>query len=148
MKKKILWLILLIGIVFMSLFISNRVFSPAKNILTIHNTIWTVEIADTDQARVNGLSNRATLEPKHGLLFIFEDINPKYFWMKDMLMPIDMIFFNENWEIVLIESRVEPKTFPKIFGNTVMSKYVLEINAGEADSFDLKLGDKAILLNK
>jgi uncharacterized membrane protein (UPF0127 family) len=68
--------------------------------------------------------------------------------MKDMLMPIDMIFFNENWEIVLIESRVEPKTFPKIFGNTVMSKYVLEINAGEADSFDLKLGDKAILLNK
>ncbi len=126
---------------------SEDIFSN-EGFLTIKNDIWIVEIANTDQARINGLSNRATLNHKKGMLFVFKTSSRQSFWMKDMLLPIDIIFFDENWEIVLIERRVEPSTFPTIFGNEVESKYVLEINAGEADIFDLKLGDKAIFVNK
>lgn len=126
---------------------SENIFSN-EGFLTINNITWSVDIANTNQTRITGLSNRATLNHKKGMLFAFNTSGRQSFWMKDMLMPIDMVFFDENWEIILIESRVEPDTFPKIFGNTVISKYVLEINAGEAEYFDLKTGDKAIFVNK
>jgi uncharacterized membrane protein (UPF0127 family) len=119
-----------------------------EGFLIINNNIWPVEIADNDHDRANGLSNRLTLNQKSGMLFLFQTLDRHPFWMKDMLIPIDMVFFDESWQIILIESKIEPNTFPKVFGNKVMSKYVLEINALEAKIFDLKIGDKAIFVNK
>jgi len=65
-----------------------------------------------------------------------------------MLIPIDMIFFDNNWQIVLIESNLQPNSFPQIYGNGVKSQYVLEVNANEAVSHNLKVGDRAIFINK
>lgn len=116
--------------------------------ISIKGITWEVEIADDDQSRTNGLSNRASLHGMKGMLFVFDQLAVQPFWMKDMLIPIDMIFFDDNWRIVLIESNLQPKSFPKAFGDSVKSQYVLEINASEAEIYGLKVGDQAVFKNK
>ncbi len=119
-----------------------------KGQIKINGNAWNVEIAADDTSRTNGLSNRKALYNRGGMLFVFDRMANQSFWMKDMLIPIDMIFFDNNWKIVLIESNLQPNSFPKIFGNKVKSQYILEVNAGEAVSYGLAVGDQAIFLNK
>lgn len=114
----------------------------------VHDSeFWRVEIVNDDATRARGLSDRGLLDRKMGMLFVFPDMNYRQFWMKDMLIYLDMIFIDENWKVVLIEENLSPDSFPKIFGNNVKSKYVLEINSGEAEIYNLKVGDELIFLN-
>lgn len=167
MKKFIYSIIIIISIIFLIKFFTFRSTSPvvfdmdeltlatSSQVVTslvgelyINKDVWKVEIASTESQKVNGLSNRQILRPKTGMLFVFSESSYQYFWMKDMLIDLDMIFFDENWKIILIERNLSQKTFPQTFGGGVKSKYVLEINAGEADSSGLRLGDQAIFLNE
>lgn len=127
---------------------SSEPISGLTGRVTIGNNTWNVEIAGNEQDRVNGLSSRKTLYPKKGMLFAFDKMGTQSFWMKDMLISLDMIFFDDNWKIVEIDSNLSPSSFPEIFGNKIKSQYVLEINAGEADSYGLKVNDQAIFQNK
>ncbi|MEI6191210.1 MAG: DUF192 domain-containing protein [bacterium] len=122
--------------------------SGTQGYLVIKKNILGVEVAKDSISRENGLSNRRILRFGQGMLFAFDKMSPQSFWMKDMFIPIDMIFFDNNWKIVLIEENLQPDSFPKIFGNNVDSQYVLEINAWESNSYGLKVGDQAIFLNK
>jgi uncharacterized membrane protein (UPF0127 family) len=122
--------------------------SSTQGYLVIKKNILGVEVAKDSASRENGLSNRRILRFGQGMLFAFDKMSQQSFWMKDMFMPLDMIFFDNNWKIVLIEENLQPDSFPKIFGNNVDSQYVLEINAQEANSYGLKVGDQAIFLNK
>jgi uncharacterized membrane protein (UPF0127 family) len=135
------------GNLFLTATSSEPVLSKKGQVVIGENS-WSVEIASNEADRFIGLSNRKTLYNKTGLLFTFDRMSTQSFWMKDMLIPIDMIFFDNNWQIVLIESNLQPKSFPEIYGNKVNSQYVLEINAGEAVSYGLKAGDTVIFLNK
>jgi uncharacterized protein len=128
--------------------VTSEAVTGSSGQITIGNNTWKVEIASNDVDRISGLSNRKTLYNKKGMLFVFENMTTQNFWMKDMLIPIDMIFLDNNWTIVLIEQNLQPNTFPKTFGDKVNSQYVLEVNAGEAAIYGLKIGDRAIFLNK
>jgi uncharacterized membrane protein (UPF0127 family) len=127
---------------------SSEPIKSANGQIIINDNAWTVEIARTDKERENGLSNRRALYHQQGMLFAFPKSGYQNFWMKDMLISLDMIFIDENWRIVLIEKSVDPLSFPKSYGSKVKSKYVLEINAGESESFNLEVGDQVIFLNK
>jgi uncharacterized membrane protein (UPF0127 family) len=122
--------------------------SGSQGSISIRGVTWEVEIANDDESRTNGLSNRTSLHGMKGMLFVFDQLAPQSFWMKDMLIPIDIIFFDNNWRIVLIESNLQPKSFPKAFGGSVKSQYVLEINASESSVYGLQVGDQAIFKNK
>jgi len=132
----------------LSLATSSEAVIGSNGQIMIRNNTWKVEIASNDVDRISGLSNRKTLYNKKGMLFVFENMKNQTFWMKDMLIPIDMIFLDNNWTIVLIEQNLQPNSFPKTFGNQVSSQYVLEVNAGEANTYGLRVGDQAIFLNK
>jgi uncharacterized membrane protein (UPF0127 family) len=119
-----------------------------KGQIIIRDNTWNVEIAMNEEDRASGLSYRKDLRINDGLLFVFDSLGNHSFWMKDMLIPIDMIFFDDNWKIIRIEANLSPNSFPKIFGDKVKSKYVLEINANESISNGLQVGDMAIFLNK
>lgn len=67
-----------------------------------------VEIADTPQEQTQGLMHREQLNPDDGMLFVFTDDSPRSFWMKNTLIPLDMIFVNSSLDIIAIHENVPP----------------------------------------
>lgn len=105
-----------------------------------------IEIADDDYQRETGLMYRTSLKPKHGMLFIFEDEQPRGFYMKNTYIPLDLIFVNANNKVVSISKDASPESMETI-ESEVPAKYVLEINAGFAEDWDLQIGD-SLIINK
>ncbi len=103
-----------------------------------------VELAQTKEERENGLMFRTDLAENRGMLFIFDQEGTYSFWMKNTLIPLDIIWLDENKEAVFIKNNAQPceeKKCPGIYPNR-KAKYVLEINGGMADKINLKIGDK------
>ncbi len=90
-----------------------------------------VEIAKTDIERRNGLSNRQYLGDYDGMWFVFDEDTKNSFWMKDMLIPLDIIFVDSSGFIVDIKENNAPCTdsyCPSIHSSSSY-RYVLEVNA-------------------
>jgi len=100
-----------------------------------------IEIAETDVKRERGLMYRNKMEEDQGMLFIFDDEMPRSFWMKNTLLPLDMIFVNSKYEIINIRKRARPFDLGQ-YTSTAPAKYVIEVNAGYTDKFDITPGDK------
>jgi hypothetical protein len=101
----------------------------------------TVELARTDAERARGLMHRRDLAEDAGMLFLFAERGDHAFWMKETLIPLDMIFIDEDGRIVGIVERAEPRTLsPRSVG--VPSRYVLEVNGGWARARGIARGDR------
>lgn len=101
-----------------------------------------VEIVDSPAERVRGLSGRTSLDETSGLLFIFEEPGEHGIWMKDMNFPIDIIWLDENFEVINIKRDATPDSFPTVFKPTRNASYVLEVNAGFAEKNAIKIGNR------
>lgn len=101
-------------------------------------------LADNEEKRIKGLSGLLSIPHNHGMFFIFDNSDYQSIWMKDMLFPIDIIWIDDNNKIVHIEKNVSPDTYPKIFTAPVRTRYVLELNAGVSEFYNLKTGEKTI----
>ena len=106
-----------------------------------------VEIADTPVELETGLMYRDSLPEDEGMLFIFEKEGRVSFWMKNTLIPLDIIFINSDWKVVNIHHSVQPcKESPIVIGpcesyfSDAPILYVLEVNAGFAEQHDIKQG--------
>jgi uncharacterized membrane protein (UPF0127 family) len=71
--------------------------------LTIRGHSLVVEIAATEQTREIGLMNRFSLQPDHGMLFIFEAPQSLAFWMKNTYVPLSVAFVDSGGHILNIE---------------------------------------------
>lgn len=98
-------------------------------------------VADTPIEREKGLSGTHFINDKNGMFFIFDKADEQGFWMKDMDIPLDIVWINDSNQIVHIEENVSPTTYPKVFKPDVLAKYVLELNAGYVARHDIKIGD-------
>ena len=103
-----------------------------------------IEIADDDYQRETGLMYRTGLKENHGMLFIFEDEQPRGFYMKNTNIPLDLVFLDAENRIVSISNHARPQSLETI-PSKVPAKYVLEINAGLAENWNLQVGDSLIL---
>jgi uncharacterized membrane protein (UPF0127 family) len=109
---------------------------------------FTVELASTPQERARGLMHREHLDSDKGMLFVFEEEGVHSFWMKNMLIPLDLIWINETMDVVYLAKDVQPcKTeVCESIRPDRKAKYVLEVNAGVCDETGLAIGDKAGLV--
>lgn len=125
----------------------KRTFFDAEPEYTIYvgATAVSVTVADELAERVLGLSGVRSLRDLQGKLFVF-DIEDKHgFWMKDMLIPIDIMWINNNLEVVHIVENVSPDTYPEVFAPPVGARFVLETNAHFVSSLKVAVGDRVIL---
>lgn len=99
-----------------------------------------IEIADTEYDTQTGLMYRDSMEDSQGMLFVFEDIKPRSFYMKNTRMPLDIIYADEQGKIVSFQKNAQPFNEASLPSN-FPAQYVLEINAGLADKWNLKEGD-------
>ena len=111
--------------------------------VTLHGHRFSVEIAATPAQRAHGLMDRTSMPADHGMLFVFPQAQPLTFWMKDTLIPLDMLFFDEAHRLVTLQANVPPcKADPcPVYASTAPARYVLELNAGAAEKLDLHTGD-------
>lgn len=107
------------------------------------DTISTVEVAvaDDDTERNQGLMDVRDLPQSKGMLFIFEENQPRSFWMANTPLPLDIIFVNSEREIVRIHHSTQPFS-EKSFESGKPAKYVIETNAGYCVSHDIQEGQK------
>jgi uncharacterized protein len=147
--QKLQWLQEHLGAVVAALFVcvviavGLVIFNRQSNAETLHagSHNFSLEVADTSQARTLGLSNRASLAADHGMLFVFPGApKPQCFWMRDMSFPLDIIWAGANKQVVHIEQNVNPDTYPQSFCPSEPAQYVIELNAGTAASAGIRVG--------
>lgn len=99
-----------------------------------------IEMAISDEAEEKGLMFRTALPKDSGMLFTFEHEDIRAFWMKNTLIPLDMIFIDKDGKIVNIHERAIPQDLTPIRSQSPANA-VLEINGGRAAELGLKAGD-------
>jgi len=100
-----------------------------------------VELALDDEHRAHGLMFRKKLGPYEGMLFDFFQEMPVSFWMKNTLIPLDMVFIAADGTIKHVHANAVPQTTDPIPSNYPV-RAVLEINGGSARLLGIKPGDK------
>jgi uncharacterized membrane protein (UPF0127 family) len=100
-----------------------------------------VELARTPEERERGLMFREHLAADAGMLFVFDQPSLQTFWMKNTLIPLDMIFLSPDREIVGIVQNAEPLTLTGR-GVNEPSQFVLEINGGLAARLGIRTGQR------
>jgi uncharacterized membrane protein (UPF0127 family) len=107
--------------------------------LSINDFKFDVELASTPEERERGLSYVGELNIDAGLLFDFEEEQIITMWMRSTYIPLDMIFINEEGEVVYIEEFCEPES-EEYISSEVPSRYCLEIHAGMCDAVGIEIG--------
>jgi uncharacterized membrane protein (UPF0127 family) len=100
-------------------------------------------VATTAQEQALGLMFRRSLPENAGMLFLYDTPQPAAMWMKNTLIPLDMVFIAPDGSVLRIETNTEPLSTAVIPSEGDISA-VLELNAGEADKIGLRRGDKVI----
>jgi uncharacterized membrane protein (UPF0127 family) len=99
-----------------------------------------VELALDETSRAHGLMYRREVPASAGMLFVFDEEEPHSFWMKNTLVPLDMLFISNGGTIAAIIENAEPLTTSPRNPN-VLSRYVLELRGGTAFARGIRVGD-------
>ncbi len=105
------------------------------------NHVFNVEVARTREEMARGLMNRTELAADAGMVFLFEDEDYRSFWMKNTLIPLDIIFIGKDGLIRHIHPMALPLDETSIPSGAPAAA-VLEINGGKAQELGIAVGDK------
>ncbi len=119
--------------------------AKSQNQVCFDKNCINVEVVQKEEDLQRGLQFRTSLEENSGMLFIFAHTRQHGFWMKDTLIPLDMIWMDYNRRIVHIARNVPPcKADPcATYTPSDPALYVLEVDAGYASTLGLKVGNHA-----
>lgn len=101
---------------------------------------FTVELALSPAQQEQGLMFRRALAPNAGMLFVFPDTRQAVFWMKNTLIPLDMLFISANGTVADLHERAVPLSEVNIVSK-VPVKAVLEVDGGTVSRLGIKVGD-------
>lgn len=111
---------------------------------TIGGQTFILELAITSEERRVGLSNRDYLAPDGGMLFVFSQESTLSFWMRDTLIPLDILFLNSDRRITNIHTMIPQPGVPTnqltLYRSTRPALYAVEVNAGIAGELGLEPG--------
>jgi len=155
MKKVLLvsalLLALVAGVVFAQNYLKTKTFfsftkSPT---ITINGHNLQVTVAASRKEQEVGLSETTSLPQNQGMIFIFEKPDYYAFWMKNMKLPIDIIYIKNDKIVTIHNNAVPPKgeENPIVYTPTEASDKVLEINAGLSEKYGFKKGDTVEIKN-
>lgn len=133
----VLLFIVVISLVFLSAGHRNK-----ANVTDLHvgGFTYSLNVADTPALRTKGLGDRVGMPVNQGMLFSYTNQDTRCFWMKDMHFSLDMIWLNAQHQVVYLQQNVSPNSFPHTFCSTSPAQYVVELDAGQAASRQIHLG--------
>jgi uncharacterized membrane protein (UPF0127 family) len=104
------------------------------------NFSFEIEIADQPEERTIGLMNRSKLDPRGGMLFVFDRPQIIQMWMKNTLISLDMVFIDASGRVVDVAERTVPHSLATVASRQSAS-FVLELAGGMASFIGLQPGD-------
>jgi uncharacterized membrane protein (UPF0127 family) len=138
--------VLVLGLALTVWAIPHPAWAQSQARVTVKGVVFSVEVADTPARQSRGLGGRARLGPTEGMLFLYAEYGRHAFWMKAMVIPIDIIWLH-NRRVVHIEHRLPPpppgmpdSRLPS-YKPTEPANVVLETASGRARELGLKVGD-------
>ena len=115
--------------------------ATSTGVLTFEHTKFQVLLAQTPEETTRGLSGTPSLPRGEGMLFFFDTLEKRGFWMPDMHFSIDIVWIDADWKVVDVTLHATPESYPKTtFYPKSPAKYVLEVNAGIADEWGIHEG--------
>lgn len=108
--------------------------------ISINETEYSIEVADDAASRRQGLMHRASLKPNEGMLFVYPQTGFYRIWMKDMLIPLWVIWIDEELRVASVK-KLEPceKGPCPVYGASKPGRYILELSI---DAQPVKPGDR------
>ena len=135
----------LIVLIFVFIGISWSQFSEfgVKKSVYFKDDSFLVEIAETQQQQEKGLMFVKSLPSNSGMLFVYKDEAPRYFYMKNTFIPLDIIWMDKDKKVVFIKKNAEAENLGvyETIQPQEEAMYVLELNSGSADKIGLRIGD-------
>jgi len=118
--------------------------APAPSVTLPNGSKIVLEVVAEPETRAQGLMFRSSISPDHGMLFIFPEVDAHSFWMKNTLIPLDIIWIDDAKTVVYVERNVPPcKSDPcPSYPPKGAAKFVLELAAGQATALGLDAGDR------
>ena len=125
-------------------FLAEASTPPAK--IPVGRSLLLTEFVDNDSLRVQGLSDRKSLDWNSGMLFVFPDAKSRTFWMIDCSFDLDIAYMDPHGVVrdiqtMVIEPGVSPELLSRYPSRTDDIMYALEVNRGWLNSCGLKVGD-------
>lgn len=156
--------ILLLGVIIIiigGLYINNKLGEDSKEIIPIEKLktnfydgqvcfneqtsrdCYDIALRKTEKERQEGLMNSEGMNDNQGMLFVFDKEDYYGMWMKNMLIPLDMIWINSDGVVVFLVHDQEPckDNYCPTIESDVQARYVLEINAGQISKKGIRAGD-------
>ena len=142
LMKTFIYILIFISIAFTNVYANEIKFKNSYVTIQTKDSeyIFNVEIAITAKERSRGLMYRKELKQKEGMLFLYPKKQIIKMWMKNTLIPLDMIFVDSNGKIIDIFKMTLPKDLTPI-GPDVKLRGVLEINGGLTSYLNINKGD-------
>ena len=134
---------ILVSVLFLQFLISADASEGfARFVGRAHSKVF-LEVAVTDAEKEKGLMNRPSLSEDRGMVFVFRPARQITFWMKDTLIPLDMIFIDKG-KVVRIVKNAKPNQTDIIYSSGSLVTEVIEVNGGFADKFMINVGAKVV----
>jgi uncharacterized membrane protein (UPF0127 family) len=102
-----------------------------------------VELAASHKEQEKGLMHRESMPDDHGMIFTYPSPQHSYFWMKNTLIPLDMIFVGSDNTVIHIHKGAKPHDLTPIPSGG-LSRAAIEVNAGIVDKYGISIGDKVV----
>ncbi|PCI30795.1 hypothetical protein COB52_00950 [Candidatus Kaiserbacteria bacterium] len=110
-------------------------------ILEVDGTRIKVNVADTKEERINGLSGVDALPRNEGLLFVFDEPGKYPIWMRGMEFSLDIYWLDGQGKIVDAWKNADPSSYPQIYEPVSDAYYILEVNSGFSEVYNIEIGD-------
>ena len=141
--------LIFLAVVFLAFFsslVGKRSTGVSRGVeVAVGGKVFEAEVAATAAARTRGLSGRDGLGENEGMLFVFEEPGNYGFWMKEMKFPIDIIWIKGDkvlgWAAGAEPEPGKPDRGLKVYYPPEAVDYVLEVRAGSAEKYGIKIGD-------
>jgi uncharacterized membrane protein (UPF0127 family) len=144
-SKKI---VIFVALISFFIYAINMDKKPTSTTISVGTNKIYAQIADSENKRSMGLSFTKELGQNAGMLFVFDEIGVKNFWMRDMNFDLDIIWLDENKTVTGFFENVSKDSYnrqypqySKIYHSPVDTKYVLEVATGTIENFKIKVGD-------
>ncbi len=148
MRLRIVLLTLVILIIVGAMMFSAQ--NPQRRYISaqIGSQTFRLRVAGDAEERAQGLGGVAALTQNEGMLFAFPDDGLHGIWMKDMRIPIDILWLSNGFQVVDFAEKVSPDSFPRVFTPATPARFVVELSAGAKKASGVGLRDTVQLFEQ